>query len=78
MVTVQIYNTKKKLFSKLVLNQGEDTEDWAYTEPGEMEVSMTNVSYNNPLDSPFFPQEICEEVNSSDAHEVINGLKNFG
>ena len=31
-----------------------------------------------PLDSPFFPQEICEEVNSSDAHEVINGLKNFG
>ena len=75
---VTVLEHQKKLFSKLFSNQGEDTEDWAFTEPGEMEVSMTNVSYNNLLDSPFFPQEICEGVNSSDAHKVISRLQNFG
>ena len=63
-------STRKSLLS--VLNQGEDTEDWAYIEPTEMEASRTNVTYNNPFYFRFFPQEMCEEVNSSDAHEVIS------
>ena len=40
--------TETHFFSfKSVLNQGEDTEDWAYDEPVEMEVKAPATNYFN-------------------------------
>ena len=50
------------------MNQGEDTEDWAYDEPVETEV---NAPTNYKLQFfEFLSQETLQEVNSFGAHEV--------
>ena len=62
-----IQNTRKSSLS--VLNQGEDTEDWAYDEPAVMEVKSpikTSTSWICNLSQ----QENGEEMDNSDAHEV--------
>ena len=60
-------STRKSLLS--VLNQGEDTEDWAYEEAAVMEVKSpikTSTSWIRNISQ----QENGEKMNNSDAHEV--------
>ena len=56
---------QKKIF-KTIFNQGEDTEDWAFDEPVEMEVEAPNTNCKSEL----FPQETGQIVNSSKSREV--------
>ena len=56
---------QKNIF-KTIFNQGEDTEDWAYDEPVEMEVEATNTNCESKLP----PQETGQVVNSSESREV--------
>ena len=57
-----------------VLNQGEDTEDWAYDEAVIMEVNSMAMEINSFNSMNPLPQETTQEVNSSVAQEVRKDL----
>ena len=60
-------STRKSLLS--VLNQGEDTEDWAYEEPAVMEVK-SSIRTSTAWIRNLSQQENGEDMDNPDAHEV--------
>ena len=65
-------STRKSLLS--VLNQGEDTDDWAYEEPAVMEVK-SSIRTSTAWIRNLSQQENGEDMDNSDAHEVRQELQ---